>query len=92
MRISPADYTAALLSNFERCFYEEKFPENREEFLGKYREGLFFLGQKVEVRGLRESYPATALDIDGEGRLLVQKEDGTTAALNSGEISIRFAK
>ena len=42
------------------------------------------------VCGLREQYPAVALDVDREGRLLVRKTDGTVAALNSGEISIRM--
>ncbi len=90
--VAPADYAAALLRNFERYFYDENFPDNRAEFLEKYREGLFFLGERVEVRGLRESYFAEALDIDAEGRLLVRREDGSITALHSGEISIRFGK
>ena len=89
VRVSRADYSACLCRNFERYFYQGKFPQNREEILKKYREKLFFLGQTVQVCGLREQYPAVALDVDGEGRLLVRREDGSIAALNSGEISIR---
>lgn len=89
-RVSPADYAARLFRCFERYFYDGHFPENREEFLAKYRERLFFLGREVMVCGLREQYPAVALDVDREGRLLVRKTDGTVAALNSGEISIRM--
>ena len=92
VRVSPADYAACLCRNFERYFYQGKFPQNREEIVRKYREKLFFLGQTVQVCGLREQYPAVALDVDGEGRLLVRREDGSIAALNSGEISIRPVK
>ena len=58
----------------------------------QYRKDLFFLGQEVNVVGMTEQYAAVALDIDGEGRLLVRTEDGSVKALNSGEISIRMQK
>ena len=90
VKVAPADYAAALLRHFERLFFGEKFPENREGLLARYRKDLFFLGKEIRVVGLREEYPAVALDIDGEGRLLVRREDGTVTALNSGEISVRF--
>lgn len=89
--IGLADYAAALMENFERYFYDGNFPENKAAILETYRKGLFFLGQQVRVVGLRESYMATALDVDGEGRLVVRREDGTLTSLNSGEISIRFS-
>ena len=56
----------------------------------QYRKDLFFLGQPVTVIGMTEQYDAVALDIDGEGRLLVQTADGQIKALNSGEISVRM--
>ena len=92
VRIERADYAAALLKNFERYFYGQKFPENKASFLEQYRKDLFFLGQEVDVVGMSEQYAAVALDIDGEGRLLVRTEDGRINALNSGEISIRMKK
>ncbi|MBP6492554.1 MAG: biotin--[acetyl-CoA-carboxylase] ligase, partial [Clostridia bacterium] len=33
--------------------------------------------------------PATVMDIDGDGGLVVKYQDGTVSTLNSGEISIR---
>ena len=90
VRVAPAAYAAALLGSFERLFYGGRFPENREALLDRYRRDLFFLGQQVKVVGLRESFPATALGDDDEGRLLVRLEDGAVTALNSGEISVRF--
>lgn len=89
VKVSLSEYAACLMKIFEEYFYDGNFPENREQVLQKYRERLFFLGQTVQVCGLREQYPAVALDVDGEGRLLVRREDGSITALNSGEISIR---
>ena len=90
VRVARADYAACLLKHFEALFEEGHFPENKKAVLERYRKGLFFLGQTVEVRGFAESYPAKALDIDDEGRLLVERADGRIVALNSGEISIRL--
>lgn len=90
--ISRADYAAALLKNFERYFYEQKFPANKACFLEQYRKDLFFLGQEITVVGMMEQYTAVAVDIDEEGRLLVRTEEGRINALNSGEISIRIEK
>ena len=90
VQIERADYAAALLNNFERYFYGQKFPENKALFLEQYRKDLLFLGQQVTVIGMTEQYDAVALDIDGEGRLLVQTANGQIKALNSGEISVRM--
>lgn len=89
-RVSRTDYIACLAKHFERVFCDGNFPANKAEVLRRYREAVFFLGKKVEVRGYDDAWPATALDIDDEGRLLVRAEDGSIHALNSGEISIRF--
>lgn len=88
--IAAADYAAAAFRCFERYFFDGNFPANQEEILQRYREDLFFLGREVEVREMMRSYRATALDIDGDGRLLVRDGSGQLRTLNSGEISIRF--
>ena len=91
LRINRADYIACLLKHFEAYFVDGAFPANKAAILEKYRAAIFFLGKRVQVCGFSESYPATAVDIDGEGRLVVEREDGSRTALNSGVISIRFA-
>lgn len=60
-----------------------------EEFIDEYRSRCFILGHKITVLCGDSSYPATAIDIDGRGALIIEKEDGTTEILNSGEVSIR---
>ncbi len=91
-RISAAEYVACLAKNFERYYLDELFPANKASFLQKYKEALFFLGQPVEVISVKETYTAIAEDIDENGCLIVRREDGTTSALNSGEISLKLRR
>lgn len=60
-----------------------------EEFIDEYRSRCFVLGRQITVLCGSTSYPAKAVDIDGRGALIVEKEDGTIEILNSGEVSIR---
>ena len=92
VRVHPADYTARLAETFERYYIEQNFPQNKPAFLQAYRSGLFFLGETVEVRSVRESYFAVAEDIDGDGNLIVRRADGSRAHLNSGEISLKLQR
>ncbi|MDR0570624.1 MAG: biotin--[acetyl-CoA-carboxylase] ligase [Clostridiales Family XIII bacterium] len=61
----------------------------REEMLEKYRSFLFILGRQIQVVAADGSYAATAIDIDGTGRLIVETGDGGRRVLSHGEISIR---
>lgn len=90
VRVHPADYAAKLSANFEKYYLDGHFPQNKADFLRQYRKDLFFLGETVEVRSVRENYFAVAEDIDADGNLLVRREDGRLVALNSGEISLKL--
>lgn len=68
------------------------------EFLADYKKRSFVLGKEILIiptagsdqeRNLTEGTPATAVDIDENGGLVVQYRDGSIETLNSGEISIR---
>lgn len=74
--------------------------ENLESrsFIEEYKNRSFVLGKEILViptsglgkeRNLAEGIPATAIDIDGDGGLVVRYRDGAVQTLNSGEISIR---
>ncbi len=56
-------------------------------FLAEYKERSLAIGRTVRVMA-SPPYDALALDIDSAARLVVQKQDGSTTALSSGEISI----
>ena len=57
-------------------------------FLAESRRRSNILGRTVTVIRGEERYPARAVDIDGQGRLIVETERGRTC-LDSGEVSIR---
>ena len=48
------------------------------------------IGREIEVLRGEERYPATAIDIDDEGSLVIRTGDGEVKTLHSGEISVRF--
>ena len=59
-------------------------------FMAESRRRSVVIGRPVTVHSGTESYPAEALDIDDQGRLIVKMPDGRAEALNSGEISIKL--
>lgn len=77
---------AAILNEFWRLY--TALPQS--DFMAEYRRRSVVVGRKVTVcRGGTET-PATALDIDENGHLLVRYETGATETLGSGEISLRL--
>jgi BirA family biotin operon repressor/biotin-[acetyl-CoA-carboxylase] ligase len=62
-----------------------------KSYLAAYKKKSFILGRAVDVITGATARRATALDIDGDCRLVVRYEDGETAALYSGEVRIRPA-
>lgn len=65
------------------------FPTNRSSFLRRYRDDCVTIGQLIRVITSDESIPAVAEDIDDRFRLRVRYDDGSTATLNAGEVSVR---
>ncbi len=57
--------------------------------LDRYRQDCFTLGKEISIVRGEDIRHATATDIDDQGALVVTYEDGTTEAVNSGEVSIR---
>ena len=58
--------------------------------LSEYRRRSYLSGQRVLVRRMDEDgRAARAIDIDDDFRLIVRYEDGTTEALDSGEVNVR---
>ncbi len=64
----------------------------KREYISKYRERLFFLGEEITVIEGGGSYTARAVDIDPMCRLIVRLSDGKERKLHSGEISVRISK
>ena len=58
-------------------------------FLEESRRRCNVIGRTVTVIEGGRQYPAKALDIDGQGRLVIETEKGK-ACLNYGEVSLRI--
>ena len=65
------------------------FPHDRQDYLSRYRADCITLGQAVRIISADQATPAVAEDIDEHFRLQVRYEDGSTAILNAGEVSVR---
>ena len=76
---------AATLDNF-RAFYKDI---QDRAFLEEYRERSIILGKDIYVINEEREKPAAAIGIDDDCGLIVRYEDGKTATLRSGEVSIR---
>jgi BirA family biotin operon repressor/biotin-[acetyl-CoA-carboxylase] ligase len=76
---------ASTLDNFWE-FYKDL---SARGFLSEYRARSIVTGREIVVLSGDEAKPAFALEIDDDCRLVVRYGDGRTAALESGEVSIR---
>lgn len=81
--------TASVLNNFEILY--EKFINTGsiDESIKICRENSILLGKAIRILRQEKVEMATALDIDNQGELLVEFEDGHREAIISGEVSIR---
>lgn len=61
----------------------------KAHILSRYRWDCITLGQEISLVRGDEVRHGTALDIDDDGALIVRFPDGSTEAVNSGEVSVR---
>ena len=66
-----------------------QFPENKAEYLEKYRAGCLTPGHQVQLVTPTSREEAWAVEIDDEFRLVVEMPDGSRRALSAGEVSVR---
>ncbi len=85
------DLRSRLAAAFLCRFYDICTDLNAAGIAEEYRRRSMLIGKQINVIRGGSARPATALDIDGECRLLVRYEDGTEEALSSGEVSVRAA-
>lgn len=63
---------------------------NDNHILTEYRKRLFVLGKKISYQKNNTEYSATVKDINNQCNLIVERADGFTDTLSSGEISIKI--
>lgn len=61
----------------------------KAHILNRYRQNCITLGKEISLVCGDKIRHGTALDIDGDGALVVRFPDGNTEAVNSGEVSVR---
>lgn len=61
----------------------------KERMLGRYRADCITLGKQISVVRGEEVRHGTALEIDGNGELVVRYDSGEIRSVSSGEVSIR---
>ena len=64
-------------------------PEDLELLKMDYEYRLVNLNQKVNILDGKKEYTGTAIGIEKDGGLLVEKEDKNVVAVTSGEVSVR---
>lgn len=72
------------LHRMDACLLTQK-----EEMLSQYRRDCITLGQEISLVRGEEIRHGLAVDVDGEGALMVRFQDGHLEAVNSGEVSVR---
>lgn len=63
--------------------------QGKASTMERYREDCITVGKDVSILRGDQVRHARALDVDDHGALLVRYDDGTTEAVNSGEVSVR---
>jgi len=77
-----------LLEKLE-TLYELFTKEGFSAILEKWKNYAYFLGRQVEVTSSTGKLRGSALDIDNEGALLLELEDGTVKRVLVGDVSLR---
>lgn len=80
------EFLAALVIKKFEC-YRNNF--NKKNIIEKYKQKCFILNREIIVNDFSKQYSAKALDIDAEGRLVIESPFGIIS-LNSGEVSISY--
>lgn len=85
--ISRSAVAAALIEAFSAM--DGSLLTKKEEILAKYRNNCVTLGQDISLLRGSEVRHGHAMDVDGDGGLLVRFPDGSLETVCSGEVSIR---
>ncbi|MCM8711177.1 biotin--[acetyl-CoA-carboxylase] ligase [Clostridium sp. SYSU_GA19001] len=78
-----------ILNNFEKLYVQFVKQNDLSSSINICRENSALIGKNIIIINRETSVEAKAIDIDEDGRLLVEYKDGRRESLISGEISIR---
>ncbi len=72
--------------------FDVVFGEINEDILDEYRRKSMVIGKKIDYYINGEKNTAAAVEIDTQGGLIIEKSDGSSDVLRSGEISLRLSE
>jgi len=85
--IPPAELAAAMIAHLVQM--DVDLLVNKSQIMEFYRKNCITLGNEVSVHRSEQIRYGKALDLDGDGCLMVAYENGETEAVNAGEVSVR---
>ncbi len=88
-KIDRVEIVTAFLKYFESDYSKFLKTEDLELLKTDYEYRLVNLNQKVNILDGKKGYIGTAIGIEKDGGLLVEKEDKSVIAVTSGEVSVR---
>lgn len=87
--INRQELTAGILNNFERLYEEFVEHGNISASVDICRDNSAVIGKEIFIINRETKVEVKALDIDEDGRLLVEHSDGRKEYIISGEVSVR---
>lgn len=87
-KVDRVELLVRVLANLEKL-YDGVLKNGFASVLQLWKKHTSTLGKEVKVIAPNETYLGKALDIDEEGLLIVEKEDGTLVKVLAGDVSIR---
>lgn len=77
-----------ILNNFEYLFEDFVNTKNLKKSIDICKKNSFIIGKEVLINKKGEEIPVKIIDIDDEGKLIVEYKDGTRERVISGEVSM----
>ncbi len=86
-KTEPSALAAAMIRQLYKM--RQVFLTEKKQIMEAYKKDCLTIGKEVMLLRGDEKRPATAIDLDDDGGMLVRFPDGSTQTVQSGEISVR---
>lgn len=87
--VSRKALVASVLNEFEEVYEDFVKEGSIKSFIEEYKNKSAVLGKEIRVISKKEEIIGLAVDISGEGHLIVELADGVLKEIMSGEVSVR---
>lgn len=83
---------ALIMEEIEEVYFQYIRDHNFNQILDECRKHSVTLNKRVRVIGRDSNFNGLAVDFDGDGSLLVKRDDGSITRVMSGDVSVRGEK